>query len=157
MDKNNRDYSNDEITVHWHPGECIHSTICYTKLRKVFDPSRRPWINMQGSTTDKIIDIVKQCPTNALTFSRDKDKKENGAATEPQTKDNTKQDQNNSSAKVQIMKDGPTIISGDFIIRDIDGNKLTKVNTVALCRCGGSSNMPFCDGTHNKISFKEKR
>ncbi len=150
MDKNDRDYSNGEITVHWRPAQCIHSTICYSKLRKVFDPARRPWVNMHGASTDEIIEIVGQCPTDALTFTKDKNiqKKEEKAE--------VKKDEKNS-AKIQIIHNGPALISGNFTITDVNGSKLAKANNIALCRCGKSSSMPFCDGTHNKSGFKENR
>ncbi|HRW62515.1 MAG TPA: (4Fe-4S)-binding protein [Bacteroidales bacterium] len=151
MEKNNRDYTNGEITVHWQPEKCIHSTICYTKLRSVFDPAKRPWVNMQGAETDKIIDIVNQCPTDALTFSWNKDSDEL-----TQSKD-LKGEDNNHATRIQIIHNGPAIISGDFQLTDILGSKLANANTVALCRCGHSSTQPFCDGTHNTIHFKEKR
>lgn len=154
MDKNNRDYTNGEITVHWQPGKCIHSTICYTRLRSVFDPVKRPWVNMQGSTTEKIIEIVNQCPTDALTFSWNKDLKKPIDTYDVNTEITPISE---PSTKVQIIQNGPAIISGDFIITDINGNKVPKANTITLCRCGNSGNMPFCDGTHNKIGFKEKR
>ncbi len=39
-----------------------------------------------------------------------------------------------------------------------NGPNLVKINggelKYALCRCGGSSNKPFCDGTHRRIGFK---
>ncbi|MGI8549226.1 MAG: CDGSH iron-sulfur domain-containing protein, partial [Dehalococcoidia bacterium] len=49
---------------------------------------------------------------------------------------------------------GPYLVKGDFKIVDPDGNEF-KVDrdTVALCRCGGSVNKPFCDGTHSKLGF----
>lgn len=149
MEKNDRDYSNGEITVHWRPAKCIHATICYTKLRKVFDPPRRPWINMKGASTEEIIDVVNQCPTDALTFTWDKEKTAVG--------DSEKAQKSEYSTNITIIENGPAIISGNFEITDIKGNKLAKADTVSLCRCGNSSNMPFCDGTHNKIGFKEKR
>lgn len=151
MDKNDRDYTNGEITVHWKPDKCIHSTICYKKLRSVFDPVKRPWVNMQGAETDKIIDIVNQCPTDALTFSRNNELKQKNTINKPEE---IKQE---ASTKIQIMENGPAIISGDFAITDINGTTLTKADTAALCRCGRSSNMPFCDGSHNNVAFKEKR
>ena len=156
MDKNNRDYSNGEITVHWKPSACVHSTICYVRLRSVFDPLKRPWVNMQGASTEKIIDIVNQCPTEALTFSWNNDQKQ--SEKEEDKKDNkTEIKTSEKSTKIQIIKDGPAIITGDFSIVDIDGNKLAHANTATLCRCGHSSNLPFCDGSHRKSDFTDKR
>ncbi len=154
MEKNDRDYSNGEITVHWRPSKCVHSTICYTKLRSVFDPSRRPWIRMDKGETDEIIDIVNQCPTDALTFTRNSEPKKEEKIPVNDTEE-TKEEE--PVTKIQIMKDGPVLISGNFSIKDINGNKLSHANNVALCRCGKSSSLPFCDGTHHRIGFKENR
>ncbi|MDA3954919.1 MAG: (4Fe-4S)-binding protein [Bacteroidales bacterium] len=154
MDKNNRDYSNKDITVHWRPAKCVHATICYVRLREVFDPSRRPWINMEGASTDEIIDIVNQCPTDALTYTKI-DTPENDISSDVEISELKKED--DSDTKIQIIKDGPALVSGKFSITDINGSKLAKANNVAFCRCGKSSSMPFCDGTHQKINFKENR
>jgi len=53
-----RKYKNEDITVYWKPSACIHASYCYRELLEVFDPSRRPWVDMNGSTTDKIIEVV---------------------------------------------------------------------------------------------------
>ncbi len=156
MEKNDRDYSNGEITVHWKPSKCVHSTICYSKLRAVFDPGRRPWIRMDKGTTDEIIDIVNQCPTNALTYTRNS-KSENNQKEEPQKDATDIKTKEETPTKIQIMNEGPIIVSGNFILKDINGVELAKANNVALCRCGSSSTQPFCDGTHNRIGFKENR
>ena len=34
-----------------------------------------------------------------------------------------------------------------------DGHVIDHPDPVAICRCGGSSNKPFCDGTHATIDF----
>jgi len=64
-------YSNGEVTVIWQPGMCIHSAICFKGLGEVFDPRRRPWITLEQSTTDKIIEQIKKCPSGALSFCRE--------------------------------------------------------------------------------------
>jgi len=50
---------------------------------------------------------------------------------------------------------GPYLVTGPVKIVDADGNEyLTQQGSaIALCRCGGSTTKPFCDGTHSKIGF----
>ncbi len=49
--------------------------------------------------------------------------------------------------------------NGPYIVKEIDmfknskGRDMKKQATMYLCRCGGSSNKPFCDGTHIKNGF----
>ncbi|GAB4505847.1 MAG: CDGSH iron-sulfur domain-containing protein [Anaerolineales bacterium] len=51
-------------------------------------------------------------------------------------------------------ENGPYLIPAQATYTDADGQTQTTSGTmIALCRCGGSGNKPFCDGTHKKISF----
>jgi CDGSH-type Zn-finger protein len=45
---------------------------------------------------------------------------------------------------------------GAIELVDADGNAydLTGKTAFSLCRCGGSVNKPFCDGTHSTIGFE---
>jgi uncharacterized Fe-S cluster protein YjdI len=52
-------YSNGEITVIWKPGLCQHSTHCWKGLINVFNPQEKPWINIDGDTSGRIIEQVK--------------------------------------------------------------------------------------------------
>lgn len=48
---------------------------------------------------------------------------------------------------------GPLLLQGNFEIHDAQGTSIFRGEKAALCRCGGSTNKPFCDGTHSKIDF----
>jgi len=61
-------YTNGEITILWQPELCKHSGICFRGLAEVFDPRRKPWIDMSRAETDRIIDQVKKCPSGALSL-----------------------------------------------------------------------------------------
>jgi uncharacterized Fe-S cluster protein YjdI len=69
-------YTNDEMTVVWKPNACKHSTLCWKGLLEVFNPQHRPWINIKGATTEKIIEQVKKCPSGALTYFMNEDQKD---------------------------------------------------------------------------------
>lgn len=57
-------------------------------------------------------------------------------------------------ADINVRPNGPLIVTGDFKLLDSEGNAYTVENErVVLCRCGGSSNKPFCDGTHRTNGF----
>lgn len=49
--------------------------------------------------------------------------------------------------------DGPLHVDGPFEIRGEDDDSVFRGTEAWLCRCGGSSNKPFCDGTHARIGF----
>ena len=57
-------------------------------------------------------------------------------------------------AKIEIMDDGPLIVSDLNSLEDGEGNGLAIKKKVALCRCGASGNKPFCDGSHKGAGFK---
>ena len=64
-------YSNGELTIVWKPSMCIHSTICWKKatgLPEVFNPMVKPWIRPEASTTEKMMEQVKKCPSGALSY-----------------------------------------------------------------------------------------
>jgi CDGSH-type Zn-finger protein len=60
-----------------------------------------------------------------------------------------------NKAEVNIIKGGPIHVKGLFTFKDSAGHEETGEHELFLCRCGGSSNKPFCDGTHRKIGIKE--
>lgn len=66
MSKDDRDYSNGEITVEWRPDKCVHCKVCVDGLPQVFNIDARPWVNMQAATTDEIKKQVEACPSGAL-------------------------------------------------------------------------------------------
>ena len=62
---------------------------------------------------------------------------------------------------IGIVEDPPLKCSdplwacGEIIIESHDGTHYEKRNRVTLCRCGASSNKPFCDGSHASIKFND--
>jgi CDGSH-type Zn-finger protein len=60
------------------------------------------------------------------------------------------------AVKISIRPNGPYLVEGDVEVVDVNGNKVDTTGRpkFALCRCGGSTTKPFCDGTHSKIGFQ---
>jgi uncharacterized Fe-S cluster protein YjdI/CDGSH-type Zn-finger protein len=144
-----KEYSNGEVSVFWTRSLCIHSANCLTGLPGVFDLRKRPWIDMKAASTEEIIRVVNTCPTRALTFlktARPKPASARKRSRKPK-----------KFARIEILKDGPALIKGNFTLWDPDKKrlKISSTGIIALCRCGASNKKPFCDGSHKRIGFKD--
>ncbi len=59
---------------------------------------------------------------------------------------------------IKPTKNGPLKVSGKVDILDESGSLLESVeSSTYLCRCGNSSNKPFCDGTHAVVNFDSSK
>ncbi|MEW6130995.1 MAG: (4Fe-4S)-binding protein [Acidobacteriota bacterium] len=136
-----KNYTNGDITVSWKPDLCIHSTNCVNGLAEVFNPQARPWVNMQGATSERIIAQVERCPSGALSYFRN---------AVDETSENV-----SVEMLVEVLPDGPLVVHGSLHIKGIDGNESKRAPKTAFCRCGASHNKPFCDGSHRAANFKD--
>ncbi len=140
MKKITKEYTNGEVTVVWKPKLCIHAAKCVAGLPNVFRPEEKPWINADAASAEALIAQVKQCPSGALGYYI------NGEKEEEETK--------NINTVVEVLENGPLLVYGTLEVAHKDGTKEIKNKTTAFCRCGASSNKPYCDGSHVKIEFK---
>jgi uncharacterized Fe-S cluster protein YjdI len=139
MSEEIKKYSNGDITIVWQPGLCIHSKLCWKNLQGVFDPVKRPWINVNGAATENIIEQVDKCPSKALSYYRNDEFKEE------QTPD--------TENIIEVLPGGPLLVHGNIAIKDTGGNKIRRNKVTAFCRCGASANKPYCDGSHINAGF----
>lgn len=145
MPKDTLRYTNNEITVVWKPNTCIHSTLCWKGLFDVFNPKVKPWIRLDGATTEKIIEQVRKCPSGALSYYLN--------SKLPDEADKVVTEAVNL-LKIEVTPNGPLLVRSECLIVHDDGREETKAGSVALCRCGSSQNKPYCDGSHRKVGFK---
>lgn len=134
-----RVYGDERIEVQWEPRLCIHVKNCVRRLGGVFDPERRPWIDVSAAEADEIAETVLSCPTGALHFRR---------------LDGGRQEEPADPPTVVPARNGPLFLRGRFRIEDADGGLVREDTRLALCRCGQSANKPFCDGSHRRVGFK---
>ena len=64
-------YTIDDLVVKWESHKCIHSAVCFHGLPMVFDPRKRPWVNIEGAPKSDIAEQVKKCPSGALSLQMD--------------------------------------------------------------------------------------
>jgi uncharacterized Fe-S cluster protein YjdI len=127
-----RDYRTEHIAVHWDAGRCIHSHNCVRGLPKVFDPRRRPWVDLGAAGPDDIARTILRCPSGALHFTR-LDGGAQEAADVPTT--------------ITPILHGPYYLRGDLTV-DLGGDLPPRRDTrIALCRCTETTHAPFCDNT----------
>jgi len=134
-----RTYTSKEIAVSYDAAICIHAERCVHGAPEVFDPNRRPWIQPGNAAADALAEVVASCPTGALRYER----LDGGPPETP------------STPAIAFEKDGPIHVRGDIALFDGAGDRFADAGArYALCRCGGSGNKPFCDGTHRTMGFE---
>jgi CDGSH-type Zn-finger protein len=58
--------------------------------------------------------------------------------------------------KIACLPNGPYLLKNMGNVRRASGQTYAAAQSVALCRCGGSANKPFCDGTHGRNGFNDQ-
>jgi CDGSH-type Zn-finger protein len=139
-----KNYVGKEITIHDNRKICSHAAECVNHLQSVFNLNARPWVKPDAAKIEEIINTIRKCPSGALSYSID------GVEY---------RDQNDRKPLVTISKDGPYLITGgiDLIGDNIQFAEGFSKEHYTLCRCGASSNKPFCDGMHRTINFKDTK
>lgn len=155
MEPGERKYKNKDITVYWKPSSCIHASTCINELPAVFRSGEKPWVRMEGGSTDEIIEVVDRCPVDALTWKYNKPEKNDPIGNEhPNHVKNrrktllTDDSEFDRAITIRTMQDGPYVINGSFYLERENGVKTKFNGTVSVCRCGKTKLPPFCDGSH---------
>lgn len=135
------DYVGKKITIHDNRGICAHAGYCTDNLASVFRLKKEPWIDPDGAAVKEIIETIKRCPSGALSY----------------TVDNVEHRDQDREPMVTVTNDGPYAITGGIELLEQPLGEGASTEHYTLCRCGGSKNKPFCDGTHWSIGFKDEK
>lgn len=134
-------YQGKQITIHDNRSICAHAGRCTDGLASVFRLNQEPWIDPDGALRNMIIETIKQCPSGALSFSVDGQENIDQAG-EP---------------GIMVAKNGPYVVTGGPELLGVTQGEGASRENFTLCRCGGSKNKPFCDGTHWQIKFQDDK
>ena len=128
------------LTIHDDRSRCAHSGVCSDNLSEVFKFGMEPWVDADGAGADEIARVVSLCPSGALSYS---------LSGSPEPVEHPK------GPSITVAKDAPYAVRGVHVVAG-DGEAYDARERQTLCRCGGSRNKPFCDGTHWYMGFKHE-
>jgi uncharacterized Fe-S cluster protein YjdI len=146
MPKRLQTYEGEHITVTFDPNLCTHSARCLAGHPAVFDVRRRKWIDVSAAPADVIARVIDRCPSRALRYTLP-----DGAASP------AAEDEDAAVTVVTLGTDGPLMLEGRIRVQTPRGEIVRETDRVSLCRCGGTRNQPFCDGSHLTVGFKSTR
>jgi CDGSH-type Zn-finger protein len=121
----------DDISLCTHAGHCADRfTDVWEMIRRTSDPQVRA----------RLQHMVDLCPSGRIAHATTADAEPDEPKFEP---------------SIAVIRDGPLWVRGGIPVESADGTTYEVRNRVALCRCGRSSNKPFCDGTHKVVGFRD--
>ena len=131
-------YNKEDLTVLWEPKKCIHAAVCVKELPEVYDPNGKPWIKPENASIANLKKQIDLCPSGALSYEENESSIKN----------------TNMATEVELMKNGPLLVKGTIELKSHDGSVVMKEKMTAFCRCGASSNKPYCDCQHKQAGFE---
>ena len=134
-------YVGEKITIHDNRGICAHAGRCTDGLASVFRLKQEPWIQPDAASRDEIIATIQKCPSGALSYSVD----------------NLEHRDRDGDPSIFVAPNGPYVVSGEPELLDTIRGEGASKEHFTLCRCGGSKNKPFCDGTHWHNKFTDDK
>ena len=140
-------YTAAHAIVTWDAGLCRHAEECVHGLPQVFDPKAKPRIVPHAATFDALAATIRRCPSGALKLLHPDGTLAVASGSRP----------NVAAASMTVLRvrpNGPNIVTGEFVVAGLRRAEGAKASA-SLCRCGKSSDKPFCDGTHTKIGFQD--
>jgi CDGSH-type Zn-finger protein len=132
-------YAGKRVTIFDNRSICSHAGHCTEGLKRVFRMNAEPWIDPDGAAVDEIIATIRKCPSGALSYAVE------GVEATPPAR----------APMVTVTNDGPYAVTGGIELMGVPFGEGASKEHYTLCRCGGSRNKPFCDGTHWHIGFKD--
>ncbi|MBO1332849.1 (4Fe-4S)-binding protein [Streptomyces sp. VRA16 Mangrove soil] len=120
-------YPGRDIEVTFEARRCLHAAECVGGLPAVFDTARRPWITPEAADADQVAEVVRRCPSGALTY-----RFTDGTAETPQ-----------QPTSVARTASGQLAVRGDLAVETADGPR--RETRALLCGCAASARQPYCD------------
>ncbi len=127
------------ITVHFNRAICSGAGECVRNLPSVFLSGVKDWIRPDQATVDEVVATVRRCPSGALTYTVD-GKTVTSAETE---------------VSVRVVANGPYEITGPVEFDPPRWSTNASRTRFTLCRCGKTSNAPFCDYSHGEQGWQD--
>ena len=132
-------YEGKKVSIHDNRALCAHAGVCTDRLPSVWRMHEQRWINPDAADVTAIIEVIDQCPSGALSYSIDGEVQKDA----------------NRAPSIQVTADGPYKVTGAVEFVGEEWGEGASREHYTLCRCGGSKNKPFCDGSHWNIGFKD--
>ncbi|MFC9890246.1 (4Fe-4S)-binding protein [Streptomyces pilosus] len=120
-------YRAESITVTFEARRCLHAAECVHGLPEVFDTAKRPWIQPDESTAERLAEVVRRCPSGALRYELV------GGGSEAPDRPTT----------ITRSATGQLTVRGELSVDTPQGAR-TETRAV-LCGCGQSGLQPYCD------------
>ena len=127
------------ITIHDDRSRCAHAGVCTDNLSEVFKLGMEPRVDAHGAGADEIARVVSLCPSGALSYSM---------------AGSSELVESSEGPSITVARDAPYAVRGVQVVAG-DGEAYDARERQTLCRCGGSRNKPFCDGSHWYMGFKD--